>query len=309
MSDPMTYEQFELDWMKRHRGSAVKRVRVSSWGLIVGLLLWGIIAIGAALVSGAHSVPAIFATIPALVPSPFRELLSLSGFSIFELLIFAGSMYRRDSRYAGWGLLISVAGALAANIGSSIQAVAENGGDLLSLIVALVLAFIAPLAAFLAGEMVHHLYAQHARMIESANAITDQKRRDLDATINAQYARYLKGLSTPSNVSVLSAQTDSRQTMPALSSTQTDSRQTGFGYSRASDGQSKVIAHLTANPDDAKLTLRVLGERAGVNKDTAAKGLKIWLQSPERSRMENQPALLQPITMSSNGHSTGEGIE
>lgn len=296
-ANQMTYEQFELDWMKRHRGSVVKRVRVSSWGLIFGLLLWGVIAIGAALVSGAHSVPAIFATIPALVPSPFRELLSLSGFSIFELLIFAGSMYRRDSRYAGWGLLISVAGALAANIGSSVHAVTENGGDLLSFVVALVLAFIAPLAAFLAGEMVHHLYERHAAMIEAANAITDQKRRDLDATINAQYARYLKA-SAPSNVSVLSvsAQTDSRQTMPALPSEQTDTRQTaqtGFGYNRTSDGQSKVMAHLTANPDDAQLTLRVLGERAGVNKDTAAKGLRAYLQQ-------------QQTAISSNGHSTEE---
>lgn len=294
----MTYEQFEQDWMKRHRGSAVKRVRVSSWGLIFGLLLWGIIAIGAALVSGAHSVPAIFATIPALVPSPFRELLSLSGFSIFELLIFAGSMYRRDSRYAGWGLLISVAGALAANIGSSIHAVTENGGDLLSFIVALVLAFIAPLAAFLAGEMVHHLYERHAKMIEAANAVTDQKRRELDATINREYSKYLKTFDGGRPVHSLNSVNTMDEQLPIHS---VNSVNSANGYTKQMNSRAIINGFFERHPDFKNMTLDQLNE--AIERED---GVKVGRTSIHNVRKEWQQALQNN---SSNGHAVEEASE
>lgn len=186
----MTFDEFERDWKRRHKASLPRKTHVSSWGLIFGIVLWALIATGAALVSGAHSIPAILQTLPPVVVSPLREYLSLFGFTILELLIFAGAVYRRESRYALWALIISMIGALAANIGSSIYAVAVNGGDTLNLIVAFILAVIAPLAAFLAGEMVHLLRKRHDEAIAEANATYDKRLKELDTKLNKEYDKY-----------------------------------------------------------------------------------------------------------------------
>lgn len=185
----LSYDEFEKDWIRRHKGSLVQKPKVSSLGLIAGIAIWGLSALGAALVSGAHSIPAILDTIPPVVPSPFKEILSLFGFTIFELLIFSGAVYRRDSRYALAALWTAMIGALAANIGSSIRT-ALIVGDALALIVAVVLAAIAPLAAFLAGEMVHRLFEKHKEQIGEATAVWNDWRKGLDATINREYRKY-----------------------------------------------------------------------------------------------------------------------
>lgn len=190
MDERMNYEQFERDWLRKHKGSIVRPPKISSLGLIFGILLWALIATGAALVSGAHSVPAILHTIPAVVPSPLRDLLSLFGFTIFELLIFAGSAYRRSSDYAKWGLWSAMIGALFANVGSSVKAVADNAGGPLELAVALILALIAPLAAFLAGEMVHRLVEQHNISIADLQANYTDKRKRLDKQILVDFTKY-----------------------------------------------------------------------------------------------------------------------
>lgn len=199
MNEKMTYEQFETDWLKRHKGSRIRPPVISSWGLIGGILIWAIIAIGAAVVSGAHSIPAILQTIPQIIVSPLREIFSLFGFTIFEMLIFAGALYRHDTKFATAGLLLSLLGALAANIGSSIFSVHENGGAELDYVVAIVLALIAPLAAFLAGEMVHRLFIDHAKLKNEQMTVYDEKRRELDKVINREFVKYEKAFKTSRN--------------------------------------------------------------------------------------------------------------
>jgi hypothetical protein len=198
--DHMNFDEFERDLLKRNKGRRLRQPRVSSWGLIFGIFVWAVIAIGAALVSGAHSVPAILQTIPVVVPSPIREILSLFGFTIFELLIFAGAVYRKGNRYAGGGLLLAFVGALAANLGSSIYAVTQNQGSGLEMVVAGILAIIAPSAAFLAGEMVHRLFVAHAEKLKEAFAEYDEARLKLDKWINAEFTKYMKQFE-PSPVS------------------------------------------------------------------------------------------------------------
>lgn len=188
----MNYEEFERDWIKRHKASVPRLQRTSSLGITLGLILWAIIALGAAAVSGAHSVPAILKTIPQVVPSPHREFLSLSGFTIFELFIFAGAFYRKQSRYAAGGLILSFVGALAANVGSSVLAVEEHSGTSLDMIVSIVLACIAPSAAFLAGEMFSKILASHNEILEKAKNTYDEKRKNLDVIINREWQRSQK---------------------------------------------------------------------------------------------------------------------
>lgn len=188
--DRMNFDEFERDLLKRNKGRRIRQPRVSSWGLIFGIFVWAVIALGAALVSGAHSVPAILQTIPKEVVSPVREALSLFGFTIFELLIFAGAVYRRDNRYASGGLILAFVGALAANLGSSVLAVSQNQGSGLDMTVAVILATIAPSAAFLAGEMVHRLFVSHREKLDEAFEAYDSKRLELDKWVNKKFTEY-----------------------------------------------------------------------------------------------------------------------
>jgi len=262
---PMSHEAFERDWLKRHKGSIVYRPRISSWGLIFGIGLWGLIAAGAALVSGAHSVPAILQTIPVVVSSPFREVLSLFGFTIVELLIFAGSLYRHTSKTARYGLWISMVGALAANVGSSVHAVAVNGGDTLSLVVALVLAVIAPLTAYIAGEVIYHLVSKHREYIVQKMAEYEVKRKDLDALINREYTKYLKQFEVLKPVPL---------SIPAHSNgterNGTDSRP-ALGHSKASNAWNTVMEYFANNPDALSRDGRLIAEELGVGKSTVYK--------------------------------------
>lgn len=248
----MDYEQYEKDWVKRHKGSRIRPPRVSSWGLIGGILLWALIAFGAALVSGAHSVPAILQTIPAVVPSPYREGLSLFGFTIFELLIFAGAVYRRDNRYATWGLLLAMIGALFANVGSSVVAVTQNHGDGLNYAVAIVLAIIAPLAAFLAGEMVHRLFEAHQEKLTAAFAEYDADRITLDRIINRDFVKYEKQFTERS---VNSA--DKIIPAPVHSVNSVNSTN---GYSKQMNSRQIIGEYFERHPEFKNMTLDQLNE-------------------------------------------------
>lgn len=248
------FEEFERDYKRRHRSSIPQRPRISSWGLIGGIGLWSLIATGAALVSGAHSIPAILQTLPAIVTSPLREYLSLFGFTILELLIFAGAMYRRESRFALWALGIAMIGALAANVGSSVYSVILNGGDVLSLIVAIILALVAPLAAFLAGEMIHLLHQKHDAALAAAKEIFNQKARDLEAIINREYNRLYKPVASKRSVQQVSIG---------------QSASSSIGHTKVVDATVRVQEHLDAHPEDLNLKPRALAAKLGVGKSTA----------------------------------------
>lgn len=251
----INYEEHRRNWFKQHPGSIIRKPRISSWGLIFGIGVWGLIALGAALVSGAHSVPAILQTIPEVVVSPLREILSLFGFTIFELLIFAGAVYRRESQYAAWGLMIAMIGALAANIGSSILTVQKNSGDWLNLIVAIVLALIAPLAAFLAGEMVHRLIENHRAIIQAAWARYEETCRELDIVI----LRDFKKVSKPQAVQLSNGQSIGQNLLPAASN---------LGHKKRPDATQVVQQHLTEFPADINREARDLAAFLGVGKST-----------------------------------------
>jgi hypothetical protein len=257
----MNYEEYEKDWWKRNKGSRLRPPRISSWGLIGGILVWAIIAIGAALVSGAHSVPAILHTIPLEVVSPIREGLSLFGFTIFELLIFAGAVYRRDNRYAVMALIISMVGALAANVGSSVLAVSQNKGGGLDLLVAIILSIIAPLAAFLAGEMVHRLFESHRAKMDEALEAYDLKRQDIDKRINRDFAKYEKGFTEYSVNSV------NERAKPADRSV--NSMNSANGYNKQMNSRQIISEFFERHPEFKNMTLDQLN--AAIEQESGVK--------------------------------------
>lgn len=187
------FDAHERWWRKTHKYEVPKLKNVSWWTLGLAIMLWLIISIGASLVSGAHSVPAILFTIPQTVTSPIREVLALAGFTIFELMIFATALYRRESWWATGGLVLSYVGALAANMGSSIVATQANNGSEFDMAVAIVLAVMAPTAAFLAGEMLHRKVTEFNNQLEQARVEYRYELSQMQRKIRDDYSRkYVK---------------------------------------------------------------------------------------------------------------------
>lgn len=188
----LSFDEYERDWIKRHKRSIPKVRLVSSWGLVFGILLWVFIAIVAAVFSGTHAVPTAAMTILKSVPSPTKEHLALSVFAVLEIAVFAGSLYRNESKVAHGIMWLALAGSLGANIGSSIAAVNENGGDGLIMGVGIILAILAPSVALGAGEMSRTLWVKHQAETETVNADNDERRKEIDILINRDYVKYEK---------------------------------------------------------------------------------------------------------------------
>lgn len=188
----LSFDEYERDWIRRHKRLIPKTRLVSSWGLIFGILLWVFIAVVAAVFSGTHAVPTAAMTILKSVPSPTKEHLALSVFAVLEVAVFAGSLYRRESNVAYGVMWLALAGSLAANIGSSIVAVNENGGDGFIMGVGIILAILAPSVALGAGEMSRNLWEKHQAEIEKVNGENEGKRKEIDVLVNRDFVKYEK---------------------------------------------------------------------------------------------------------------------
>lgn len=287
MIERMDFDSFQRDWLKRHKGSIVKPPRISSWGLIGGIFIWAVIALGAAVVSGAHSVPAILQTIPQIITSPFREVLSLFGFTIFELLIFAGALYRRQTRFATMGLLLSLVGALAANIGSSVFSVHENQGGGLDYAVAIILALIAPLAAFLAGEMVQRLFTQHHEQIALKTAEFDEKRRELDKVINREFVKYEKAFTPVKSIHSV----NSVNASPPISVHSVNSVNGANGYTKQMNSRQIISEYFDNHPEFTNMTLDQLNE--AIERESGVRVGRTSIHNVRKTWSHNDKGMIQ----------------
>src|SRR5690606_21597104 len=130
MQEQMSFDEFEKDWLRKHRGSIPRKRRVSTARGWFWTFFWIIVAAGAAVYSAAHTIPAAELTILRDVPN--RSELALSVFAIVELLIFGAAAKRHDIDWLRYVMLGAVLVALVSNVGSSVLAVNLNGGNLLN---------------------------------------------------------------------------------------------------------------------------------------------------------------------------------
>ena len=187
-----TYTELVADWRLRHKRTLVRKQTVSSWGLIFKIALWVGIAIAAAVVSSSHTIPAALQTIPKEVISPFREISAVMVFGILEFAIFAAAVERYENKAAAAMLVCSIVAALLGNLSSSVAAVLANDGDLIGLVMAVVMSFLAPLSAFLAGEMAHKHYLAHRAAVDALNADYEAKVKDEQAAMNRDISRLMR---------------------------------------------------------------------------------------------------------------------
>lgn len=182
------YDEFEKDWKRRHKASLPRKVSVSSVQEIFWVVFWLVVASGAALFSAAHTIPAAEMTL--FSDLPYRSSLAITAFIIVELVIFGAAAKRHEIRWLGWLLLGSLLVALIGNTSSSIQAVAENGGNILNQVGGVLLSVIAPVTALAAGEVLHIQLDRLATKRQIANADYQQQWKEVEAKINAAYTKY-----------------------------------------------------------------------------------------------------------------------
>lgn len=286
-----TYDEFRAYFEKTHAASVPVLQQIQSeyprWLKAIVLAMF----ISAALLSGVHTVPTVRAGMQNEMVAPLvADVVALLAFVAIELAIFASAY----ALVAGWSwvvagvLSVTFVVALVANVQSVLQAFSVIGANGWTQFVAVILGVGAPLITLMAGKM---FVSMHRAEKQTSQQASDDYREAMiifDRIVNREYEKYVRQQTdnqTTSHVSspVLSVQTDSRQTARAA-----------FGYNRTSDGQQRVIEHLSKHPEDAALPLRRLAEIIGVNKDTVNAGRKAW-----QAQLGAAPELTE---YSSNGH-------
>lgn len=286
----LNYEEFREQFEKQHPASVpIPPTEVRSeyprWLRGVVLLMF----ICAALLSGVHTVPTVYAGIEdgGVVAPLVRAIVALSSFVAVELAIFVAAYARLKAN--GWlvfsMLVVTFSIALVSNIQSVLKALGANG-ELGLTVVGVALGIGAPLIALMSGEMFVHMHSASTRADADAALRYREERKLFDTVVLSAYRKYEKDAS----VRVLSAQTDSRQTAQlsaSVLSDQTGNRQTlpaASGYERTPDGQRRVIDFLTEFPDAAQMPSRQLAARieevtgVRIGHDTANKGRNAWVE-------------------------------
>lgn len=188
----MKYDEFERDWKRKHRTSIPRFKRVSSASEFFWIMFWVLVAIGAAVFSAAHTIPAAEMTIFKDVPN--RSQLAVSVFVIVELVIFGAAAQRHEIKWLVYLLIGAILVALVGNISSSVRAVNENGGDILNQIGGVLLAIIAPVTALAAGEVLHIQLSKRSNKMDIARTAHEQANKEMEGKINQAYTRYQKEL-------------------------------------------------------------------------------------------------------------------
>ena len=191
----MDYKQFRENYLTTHRASIPVKPRGSnSW---FAIMLWVLVYIGAAVISGVHTVPTIVDSIPKDVLPPIAGIASLFGFLFLELALFTGALSRVKSRLKSLALSVAFIAAVVANVYSAVKAFTETQSDGFAVVVGVILGVAAPLMALVAGETVAHLRSENESDTAEDMKTYRQEMRDLDAKINAAYTRHMSDKVEP----------------------------------------------------------------------------------------------------------------
>lgn len=294
----MTYDDFERDWLRKHRSSIPRKQRVSSARSYFWVLFWIVVASGAAVYSAAHTIPAAELTIPLSVKD--RSTLALSVFAIVELVIFGAAAKRHDIYWLRYLMLAATLVALVSNVGSSVLAVNENEGNLLNQIGGVLLSVLAPVTALAAGEVLHK--EQDKR--DAAHRLADEAHRaamvELQAKVNAAWKRYEKD----SQASIVQP-SKGRPMDVSIGQDYTPAAST-LGHTKVPDASKRVHEFYEQNRDalwDEQLGVRKVAEELGVGRQTVSnvrQVLRDQAKQPAAFDAARQPAF------STNGHISEE---
>lgn len=255
------YEQFEKDWKKRHKASLPRRMRVSSFSTIFWIAFWIIVASGAAVFSGTHTIPTAAMTIEIAVA--YRAELALTAFVIVEFVIFGTAAKRHEISWLKWLMWVSLAVGLIANVSSSFTAVSHNGGDWLTQIAGVLLSVIAPVTALAAGEVLHIQLTALALKKNEADEDYQRQWKEVDAKINSAFTKLEKEMK---------AQNEAVNSLNLIKNNE-------LTRSKPSPRLQKALDYLEMNPDKLNFPPRELELEVGVSYGTIFKAQQHIKQS------------------------------
>lgn len=261
----LDYEQFEKDWKKRHKASLPRRMKVSSFSTIFWIGFWIVVATGAAVFSGTHTIPTAAMTIEVAVA--YRAELALTAFVIVEFVIFGTAAKRHEISWLKWLMWVSLAVGLIANVSSSFTAVNHNGGDWLTQIAGVLLSVIAPVTALAAGEVLHIQLAALALKKNEADEDYQRQWKEVDTKINAAYTKLEKQNEAVTSLNIIKSNSVTR--------------------SKPSVKLQKAIDYLTKNPDKLNIAPRELEEVIGMSYGTIFRAQQHIKQSANGHHEEN----------------------
>jgi hypothetical protein len=298
----MSYDEFERDWLRKHRSSIPRRRRVSTARSWFWVLFWIVVASGAAIYSAAHTIPAAELTILRDVPN--RSALAISVFAIVELVIFGAAAKRHDVHWLRYLMMAATLVALVSNVGSSVLAVSENGGNVLNQIAGVLLSILAPVTALAAGEVLHKEQDKRDAAQQKVDDEYQVAMVDLQTKVNAAWKRYEKDSQTSfGHTRTAEGRTDNRalsDERPSYRTSDNLTSRTSFGHTRTADGLNKVLEWFTANPDQVRRSVRDLEQEIGVGRDTISRARRQWLKQ-QQSAFD---AARMPV-VSTNGNGNG----
>lgn len=253
----LSYEAFREQYEKQHPASVpLAPVEVRSeyprWLRGVVLLMF----ICAALLSGVHTVPTVYAGIEDDVVAPLvRAVVSLSSFVAVELAIFVAAYARLKAN--GWlvlaMLVVTFGIALVSNIQSVLKALGANG-ELGLTLVGVALGIGAPLIALMSGEMFVHMHSASTRADAAAEARYREERKLFDAVVLSAYRKYEKEARsfTVHSLNGANEQPDAPRLLNGSLNGANEQREhgTGNGYSKNMNAKEVVRAWLTAYQTD-----------------------------------------------------------
>lgn len=215
----------------------------------------------------------------------------LSAFVMVECTIVAFAFFRTRTGFtdkridnvrklATLGLILAFIVAVAANIHAVLKSEGIFISDTINTLILALVGFSAPTLAFISGDIMAVETLRNTYRVRKAKADHAVALAEWRAEMNRAWAKSQSKYGI--RVERLSDEID-KLPVPSVYSDrqQTDSRQTGHGYSRQASGAQMVVDWLTDHPEDAGLTVRELGARVGVNKDTASKGRRAWQQAKQ----------------------------
>lgn len=259
----MSYDEFERDWLRKHRSSIPRRRRVSTARSWFWVLFWIVVASGAAIYSAAHTIPAAELTILRDVPN--RSALAISVFAIVELVIFGAAAKRHDVHWLRYLMMAATLVALVSNVGSSVLAVSENGGNVLNQIAGVLLSILAPVTALAAGEVLHK---EQDKREDAQQKVDDEYQGamvELQTKVNAAWKRYEKDASTVQSSKVRPMDASNGQDYTPAAST--------LGHTKVPDASKRVHEFYEQNKDalwDERLGVRKVAEGLGVGRQTVS---------------------------------------
>jgi len=272
----MDYQEFRTQYEIQHPSSVpVLRYEMSVFPRWVR---WAVMAMfaSAAIISGVHTVPTVYATIEAGKVAPWvHEVAALASFVAVELAILLSAYLLKHNPWLGWMLLIitSVVASIA-NLQSSLSAM--NGKDGWTQLVAVTVGIAAPLIVLASGKLLVNIFNGERSVNGRAEERFREECRAFDAEVLTAFEKFSKSKKSSVMLPTMSASVQPQLPSASAQVSVADTRAHGHGqgYGRATDAREQVRTYLRENPAAIAMSSRQLADVLNVGKTIAAEELK-----------------------------------